>query len=409
MATNHQSISQLIDQIIARRHAILPIIRQHRQELCAQLDALDPSDDTTRTKIGTALAACDSAEKRFSRDSITISIVGKARSGKSRLVQSISNLPAAVIPDYPVMDCTGAVSTIENRPGMFDNAPEGMKQEAHLTFKTEDQMIKTVQTYLDKLIPAEKGRIIIRRLSEISDKTLIDRVTAKMVSGRAENALLHYLKAYVEHYDEWAPLVVKKSDVIRKDTEIATYVAQSNGKGEYCYKYLAVDTCRIYCTFDYRDAGKITLIDTVGLGNNSLGIAEDMLEVINDKSDAVVFLHLPYSPAGGYVDSEITNAYRLIKDSCRDRDLSKWLFWLINDSTALSNSRARCEACVKTLKILNWPLAMTAIADVSDQEQVREAFLIPMLKILAANLDTIDSLYTKELDDIHPGNTVSNS
>lgn len=437
--TNNTEVSKLVDQIIQRRHAKLPTIEQKRQNLYELQKALDMFDDlksqivdadgnvldgkyqylaqknpemvlklnamstsACRDKIDKALAECDKVEKRFSRDSISISVVGKARIGKSRLLQSISNLTDLVIPAFPETDCTGAVSIIENKAGMFDNAPEGMKQEAHLTFKTEDQMIKTVQTYLDKLIPVEKGRIIIRRLSEIGDKTLIDRVTAKMVSGRAENVLLRYLKAYVEHYDEWAPLVVKKSDVIRKDTEIATYVAQNNGvvNGEYYYKYLAVDTCRIYCTFDYRDAGKITLIDTVGLGNNSLGIAEDMLEVINDKSDAVVFLHLPYSPAGGYVDSEIANAYGLIEDSCRDKDLNKWLFWLINDASGhpkTPNKRSSCEAAVKTLTDNGWHGAMTAIVNVADQTQVREEFLIPMLNILMTNLDDIDALYTNDL------------
>lgn len=440
--TNNTEVSKLVDQIIQRRHAKLPTIEQKRQNLYELQKALDMFDDlksqivdadgnvldgkyqylaqknpemvlklnamstsACRDKIDKALAECDKVEKRFSRDYISISVVGKARIGKSTFLQAVSNLTDRVIPAYSETDCTGAVSIIENKVGMFDYAPEGEKQEAHLTFKTEEQMIKTIQTYLDKLIPAEKGRIVIYSMSQINDKTLIDRVKAKMVPGRAENDLLEFLKSYVEHYDEWAPLISKKSDVIRKDSEIERYVAQNDGnqdksKRKYFYKYLAVDTCHIYCTFDYKDAGKITLIDTVGLGNRALGIRDDMLDVVKNKSDAVVFVHLPYDPAGGYLDDAIKAAYNAIEENCRDRDLNKWLFWLINDASGhpkTPNDRERCEASLTTLKNSGWHGALSTIINAKDQTQVREEFLIPMLNILMTNLDDIDALYTNDL------------
>ena len=41
---------------------------------------------------------CERLEKRFNRDTINISVVGRARQGKSRLLQSISGLRDEVIP-----------------------------------------------------------------------------------------------------------------------------------------------------------------------------------------------------------------------------------------------------------------------------------------------------------------------
>lgn len=329
--------------------------------------------------------------------------MGKARIGKSQFLKGISNLDDKVIPAFAETDCTGAVSIIENHPGI------GL--EAHFTFKTEQQMIEAVQSYLDKIVPPEKGRIILYTMSQIGDKSLLDQVEARLVPGRVENNLRSYLRKYVEHYDEWAPLVKKKSLVVTDQDEIQTYVAQNDGNPDpnvrrFFYKYLAVDTCRVYCTFDYREAGKITLIDTVGLGDNSLGIEDDLVEVVNDKSDAVVFLHLPYSPTGGYVDSEVAKAYSLIESNCRGRDLNKWLFWLINEAPGhpkTPNDRARCEASVKTLESNGWHGAMTKIVNIIDQEQVREEFLIPMLNLLMNNLDDIDALYTKDLGDALDG------
>lgn len=426
------AISKMVDEIISKRHAKLPAIKQKQEELHRILKVLDIFDDLKkqivdsdgnalegkyrhlsdknpemimklsaldsvgcRTKVSAALAECDRVWNRFSRNNIDFSVVGKARIGKSLLLQRISNLNNLVIPAFTETDCTGAVSIIENRPGI------GL--EAHLDFKSEEQMIQTVQSYLDKLIPPENERIVIQTLSQIGDVNILKEVEKKMVAGRAENVLLRYLKEYVIHYNEWAPLIRQKTLVLYKETEIQEYVAQNDGNSvdtKYFHKYLAVDTCRIYCTFDYQEAGKITLIDTVGLGNNSLGIENDMLEVINEQSDAVIFLHLPYSPAGGYVDSEITKAYNLIETSCKNRNLDKWLFWLINEAPGhpkTPNDRARCEACVRTLEGNGWHGAMTKIINVSNQNQVREEFLIPMLNILMANLDDIDTTYISDL------------
>lgn len=427
-------ISKIVSDIIKKRNSKLPTIEQKRQSLFALLKALDRFDDLKsqivdedgnpregkyqllaqqnpdmilklnamstaicRQKVDKALEECDKVEKRFKRESINISVVGKARIGKSQFLKGISNLDDKVIPAFAETDCTGAVSIIENHPGI------GL--EAHFTFKTEDQMIEAVQSYLDKIVPPEKGRIVLYAMSQIGDKSLLDQVEARLVPGRVENNLRTYLRKYVEHYAEWAPLVKKKSLIITDQDEIQTYVAQNDGnpdvnKRRFFYKYLAVDTCRIYCTFDYQEAGKITLIDTVGLGDNSLGIEDDLVEVVNDKSDAVVFLHLPYSPTGGYVDSEVAKAYSLIESNCRGRDLNKWLFWLINEAPGhpkTPNDRARCEASVKTLESNGWHGAMTKIVNIIDKNQVREEFLIPMLNLLMHNLDDIDALYTTDL------------
>lgn len=430
----NMKIDKIVNDIIAKRNAKVPVIEQKEECLRALLKALDRFDDlkiqivdengnprdgtyqllsqqnpdmvlklnamstaSCRQRIDTALAECGKIKKRFSRTSINISAVGKARIGKSKFLQGISNLNDKVIPAFPETDCTGAVSIIENHPGD--------EVKAIFTFKTEDQIMKEVQSYLDKIIPAEKGRIVLRAMSQIGDKALLEQVNEKLVPGRPENNLRIYLRKYVEHYEEWAPLVRVKERIISDRDEIQTYVAQHDGnhdesKRRFFYKYLAVDTCRIQCTFDYKEAGQITLIDTVGLGDNALGIEENLVEVVNDKSDAVVFLHLPYSPAGGYVDKEVAEAYKLIESNCRNRDLNKWLFWLINEAPRhpdTPNDRNKSEACVKTLESNGWHGAMTKIIDITNQEQLREEFLIPMLNLLMHNLDDIDALYANDL------------
>lgn len=363
-------------------------------EMVIKINALSSAE--CRRRIARARLACDRAAKRFSRESINIAVIGKARVGKSEFLKSISNLSNYVIPAFSETDCTGAVSVIENKPGVA--------LEARLTFKTEKEIIAVVQTYLDRIIPDVENRMVIKNLYQIRDLNL-DEVNRRKVHGRADNNLVPYLAKFVEHYEEWAPLVKQESLVLCEEQEIQTYVAQNNGKKEgegqrSFYKYLAVSTCEISCTFDYREAGKITLIDTVGFEDNAIGIEDELIRVVNDKSDAVVFVLFPLDGAGGGVPAKISDIYNKIEQSCRDKNLDKWLFWLINQAPnhpKTPNPREFCEQTLKTLSINSWAGEIRRIIDIHNQTQVREEFLIPLLNTLVTNLDGTDALYLTDL------------
>jgi predicted GTPase len=55
-------------------------------------------------------------QKRFSRDRIQIGVLGRARQGKSTLLQKLTGLDDTVIPSGNVDHCTGARSVIVNDP-----------------------------------------------------------------------------------------------------------------------------------------------------------------------------------------------------------------------------------------------------------------------------------------------------
>ena len=51
---------------------------------------------------------------RFSRKALNITVIGRARQGKSRLLQTITGLSAEEIPDGNLAFCTGVRSDIVN-------------------------------------------------------------------------------------------------------------------------------------------------------------------------------------------------------------------------------------------------------------------------------------------------------
>ncbi|HEY9849776.1 MAG TPA: hypothetical protein V6D28_09980 [Leptolyngbyaceae cyanobacterium] len=66
--------------------------------------------------IVTELKTLSKLKTRFSRPTLNIGVVGRARQGKSRFLQTLSGLTAAEIPDGDRLHCTGVSSTIHHNP-----------------------------------------------------------------------------------------------------------------------------------------------------------------------------------------------------------------------------------------------------------------------------------------------------
>ena len=79
----------------------------------------------------------DNIQRRLSRDTLNIAVIGKARQGKSRLLRTITGLSQYEIPDNDGPVCTGVRSDIVNDP----DAPEAW---AYVDFLSEDNFMQNV-------------------------------------------------------------------------------------------------------------------------------------------------------------------------------------------------------------------------------------------------------------------------
>lgn len=355
-----------------------------------------------RSALKKAREALMAYQARCTRETVNISVVGKARGGKSELLKAISGLSNQVIPAFDSTDCTGAPSVIHNIPGC------GLR--AKLTFKSSGEMLKVVQTYLERMIKDIRLRPALHHMEDIRRLDL-DVVAAGIPEGAAEGILFEYLQKIVDHYDEWSPYADMADITLTDENEIITFVAQNNGvseqdgqKREDYYKYLVVDTCEITCTFPQEDVGSISLIDTVGLGDHTEGILDSMLETVRDRSDAVIFLHMPRDGSGGGLPTDVVKIYESIRDKCTDVALEQWLFYFINHVDKPAKHYAvntdYCNGALKRITGSKWLGAQNAkIVNVTDAEAVRNEFLLPLLEKLMANLDDIDEVYRKPAVD----------
>ncbi len=414
------AVRDQIDRIIAARKEKSETLRQRKtvmQELKSALRASSTAlitgtanikDENLRTQYGSVFSRIDTrrfeasidslirridqAIKRFDRDYISIATVGKEGQGKSQFLQSVGSLDNDIIPAYDGTSCTGATSIIWNDPGL----PKGSVR-ATITFRQPQDLVEIVKPYIKELDPAylEDNDIQFEDIGYINLAVL----SVKMELGNANQATaLKHLTSIVEHFDEIRELFGTSPLTLTDPELIKTFVAQNNGKkiddpeAEFYYKYLAVARADIYCPF-FADTGKVRLVDTVGIGATQYGIEDAMLNTVDKECDAAIVVT---RPERSLQDTDVA-LYNSLRDKFKNRDTSKWLFYLVNLHKGRNDKVVDvfCNDIVKS----NWAVADCRIVDTSDQTAVRDQFMMPMLQTLLNNMGDIDGAYMKEISD----------
>ena len=414
------TLREQIDLIISERKKRCDELEKRKEELLAVKTLLKSSgaeltakakeitDETLRSQYLTIVSSMNTREaqkqidglirkmdegiKRFGRDYISIATVGKERQGKSQFLQSVSHLNNDIIPAYDATSCTGATSVIWNDASM----PKGAVR-ATITFRQPSELVEIVKPYILEMDPQylENNELSFEDIAYIN----LSAFFTKIEEGNAKQATaLKHLTNIVDHFDEIRELFGASPFTTTDSELIKTYVAQNNGKKEtdlgvkYYYKYLAVARADIYCPF-FADTGKIRLVDTVGIGDTKYGIEDAMLNTVDTECDAAIVVTRPIS---GVQVSDQT-LYTSLREKFKMRDTSLWLFYLVNHFKGQNDNTV--EAFSTEIQKARWAIANCRVVDASDQNAVRDDFVMPMLQILVRNMDSIDNAYLHEVDE----------
>ena len=139
LAENIQSIRDSIAKISSAYERMTPVcnavindesIAREFPGLSEILTACEkPVNELQRLRADLALI-----QNRFSRDTLNIAVIGRARQGKSRLLQTITGLTSEEIPDGNKEFCTGVRSDIINDSNLTSAF-------AQVNFLTEDSSL----------------------------------------------------------------------------------------------------------------------------------------------------------------------------------------------------------------------------------------------------------------------------
>ncbi len=362
----------------------------------------DEKIDSIIQKLKETKRSCNDAIRKFEKDNICIAIVGGARNGKSRLIQTITGLDDRIVPTSEDGFCTGARSTIENN--------ENFK--VIIEFYTEEELLKKVisqyQNY-EEFVKCGSKDINLNSLSDVKD--LYNRLYKEnIVNGRQ---YLKRLRDYAEQQDSYKKYLgnhnkelneTQKDEISRFVSQIEKRIESGNEVTIKHYEFLAVKRVSIYCPFEVTTVRKIVLVDTVGLGETSLGIEDDMLDTIKKEADFVLMLRAMSTDPNAILKDEDFKIYNKIVSAISNIEPSKWCYWVLNRRNTNYKMGIFEERYYKALienfessKNPHYPAAILNI-NCSNHDEVMNGLINPMLQHISDNLGVLDKDFIYQLN-----------
>ena len=328
-------------------------------------------------------------ENRFGRDTLNISFVGAAGQGKSCVLQRISGLAGDVIPSAAGSDCTGAKSIISN----VTNSAEVT---AEITFYSVEEIIDIVNGYLTEITGSAGYNV--RTLNQVSEIPI--GAIEELVHFNADaKGKLKQLRKYVDHLAEVSGNIGQTKIIGKNDIE--KYVAQHSCVDDAIqyYDYLCVKCADIRCQFPKKDAGRIVLVDTKGLGDTAMKVDENMLYAPENDSDAIILMYRPDALRAGLRQQEI-DIIQKIADKITPQYCEQLLFWVVNRvKSGEGNNLAVIDNAKAEIVNSKMPVAGVFDVDCGDAEEVERKLLEPVLSGLTERIEAVDEMIIGRLNE----------
>lgn len=279
-------------------------------ELQANLYDL-PYDQTVRM-LDAAIEASENAVSRLSRESINIGVAGKARQGKSMILQMITGLSDRQIPTGSGGFCTASKSEIRN----------GSRSHAKICFKDEADLMAQA------ILPGYQMLSISPRPGSVS--AFLNSALPPAPTGYDEKKIWTYLdELHNDLKDEnlRRRLVDQPREIEVGLDDLRRYVTKD--KGDRIFQ--VIDHVEIETQFDSGLPEGMKVFDLPGLEDPMPGVLENMMKSVKEDADIVFFLRKP-SPTGDQwnksdieIMTKLQNVYD--DDSVKPED---WLLLVLN-------------------------------------------------------------------------------
>ena len=327
------NLDALVEGIRAQRSEKLPQAKARLEKLKAAKEAVlttrtraaavAANNPDLQTKLGSvsyetalqllevAIEAGDQAVKRLSRESINIGVAGKARQGKSQVLQMLTGLNDKQIPTGDGGYCTGSRSVIRNAgknlAQVYFKESADLMQQIILPLCTSlgvSPRPGSVRSFVQTSLPAQPNDI-----DKVNEWNNLDELQRDL---RDNPELMEKLDAQ--------PIEVDFNDLRR-------YVTKDEGdKWFQVVDHVYVETC-----FDSGLPQGMKVFDLPGLEDPTQGVLETMLTSIKKDADIVFLMRKP-DPMGddwGQGDIKINNDLQKIyaKDGIEPKD---WLLLVMN-------------------------------------------------------------------------------
>ncbi|MBR0560411.1 hypothetical protein [Neokomagataea anthophila] len=340
--------------------------------------------------ISTTLASLNLLKARFSRSTLNIGVSGRARVGKSTLLQSIAGLTDEQIPTGSGLPVTAVRSRI------FHSAHKRATLILHSyeTFRRD-----VLQPYHAALDLPEAPQTVEQFSSYQYPRTNSELSEAKQQESTAIPVLrrLKEMQAALPSYREYLTGAEKIVDLeaLRQFVAYPTAEAEKQAyqSGQAAARpYLAVRDVQIECPFPYAQVSQLGIVDLPGLGELAANAEEHHLEGLQNDVDLVMLVKRPIEGMAywGKEDGAATNLLDKARGFIQER--RDFVYLVINtggvDDAKIDALRGDILRNVndgqenKHFRVLE--------TDTSDEKKVYDTALEPVLIHLAERLPIMD-------------------
>lgn len=383
---------EVVENNLKSLYGVLKQLESQREHLITQINdpgttiqLQDISFSKIQNNINTELAELNKLKSRLFRSTLNIGVVGRARQGKSRLLQSLTGLSASEIPDGDDQHCTGVRSNIHHNPETDTYA--------EVWFHTEHSFLdEVIAPYYEQLNLTPKPRSI-QEFADSPLPALPNELAQRQALAEAKYTHLckyHlYLAQYRHFLNESSPRRIPKH-------EIREYVAQDTTDRQRIYfNYLAVREVKIICSFPNADIGQIALVDMPGLGDTGIGDAERMINALGQEIDLVLFVRMPKS-TGDFWAREDLELYDMANSALVELPIQEWSFMVLNhisETSGRDNNRRNCDSLAATIAEKGMNFQDVIIANCANPEESQTEILDRVLNYLTQRIEILDRQY----------------
>lgn len=337
--------------------------------------------DRLRSDVSATLEDLRAARSRFARPTINIGVSGKARVGKSTLLQSVSGLTDDQIPTGPDVPVTAVRSRIM----------QSDRQRAVLHMHSVESFLADVIAPYHRDLGLDG---IPRTLADFRGWAY-PKPDREAPAEHSNNAKLVTLLGMQESLDSYAGLLTGK-EVERNLEGLRPYIAYPTSEdvvaGTTYRPHLAVREAVIESPFPRSDVARLVIVDLPGLGEVVADADERHVRNLRHDVDAVLLVVRPSSTAAYYGDSDDKALKLLDKARGHVRTPGDYVYFVINHGGEASGridvlrNHLHSQVNAGTDGGFYEVLETNAI----DPDAVNQTLLIPLLDTLSRTLPKMD-------------------
>ncbi|MER5222977.1 hypothetical protein [Streptomyces flaveus] len=395
VATRHDRLAEVDTEISVWSDAEAGLIRIE-ESLKAQTDQAEGavSEEAAilvrlRSEVAATLEDLRTARCRFARTTINIGVSGKARVGKSTLLQSVSGLSDDQIPTGPHVPVTAVRSRItqsdQRRVLLCMHSPESFLADVVAPYH-HDLRLKGVPHTMEEF----------RRWTYPRPDT-VD------ASEHSDNALLVSLLSMQASLDSYADLLTG-GEIERGLEGLRPFVAYPSREevsaGTAYRPHLAVREAIIESPFPHEDVSRLVVVDLPGLGEVAPGAEERHVRDLRHDVDAVLLVVRPSSTAAYYTKADDKALKLLDKARGHVRTPGHYVHFVINHGGESAGGIEALRDDLRTRVNASTDGAFYPVLETNaiDPAAVSETLLVPLLKSLSRTLPEMD-------DEVYSGVT----